>query len=185
LTIGRGESQPGVVQSSEDLTARARIRNAALRRFAADGFAGTPLKRIALDAKVSAGLVVHHFGSKQGLIEACDAYAIAFAEVAEGHHEGNSEVLGYLARSMIERAEDTTEMFDEMVTRTEQTLSETGARDSPDAKLRAAVLVSLELGGYALRAQLSRYLGVDSLSQAGFERLGEAMSDILTKGLYP
>jgi AcrR family transcriptional regulator len=185
LTIGRGRGQPGGVHFSEDLTARARIRDAALLRFATDGFAGTPIKRIALDAKVSAGLVVHHFGSKHGLIEACDAYAIAFAKAAEERDEGNGEVLGYLARSMVERAESTTEMFDEMVTRTEQALGETGARDTPDAKLRAAVLVSLELGGYALRAQLSRYLGVDSLSQAGFERLGEAMSDILTRGLYP
>ena len=44
-----------------DLTAAARIRNAALRRFARDGF-GVGLRAIAADAGVTAGLITHHFG---------------------------------------------------------------------------------------------------------------------------
>ncbi|MEV4315889.1 TetR family transcriptional regulator [Actinocrispum sp. NPDC049592] len=164
---------------SEDLTARARIRDAAVRRFGLDGFAGTPIKRIAADARVSAGLVVHHFGSKQGLIEACDAYAIAFAEVAEQRTEGNHEVLAYLARAMVERSADTAPLFDQMVARSEQALAESEARDTTDPKQRAAVLVAMELGGYALRAHLGRYFG-----EADFEHIGRAMSEILTKGLY-
>ena len=55
-----------------DLTAAARIRNAALRRFARDGF-GVGLRAIAADAGVTAGLITHHFGSKDGLRRACDA----------------------------------------------------------------------------------------------------------------
>jgi TetR/AcrR family transcriptional regulator, regulator of cefoperazone and chloramphenicol sensitivity len=176
------------VDSSRDLTARARIRDAAVRRFADDGFAATTVRRIALDAKVSAGLVVHHFGSKQGLIEACDAYAIEFSQAAHERGEpleGSGEVLGYLARSTVERAHSTAAMFDEMVTRTEQELEQTGARDSGDPKLRAAVIVSLELGGFAMRTHLARYLGVDPSSRQGFVRLGEAIAEVLTKGLYP
>jgi AcrR family transcriptional regulator len=187
LTIGRWRVQPWRVDSSRDLTARARIRDAALRRFGEDGFAATTVRRIALDAKVSAGLVVHHFGSKQGLIEACDAYAIEFSQAAQERDaplEGSGEVLGYLARSMVERAHSTAEMFDEMVVRTEQELDRTGARDSDDPKLRAAVIVSLELGGYAMRTQLARYLGVDPASRQGFERLGEVIAEVLMKGLY-
>ena len=53
-----------------DKTARARIRDAAIRRFARDGVAATSLKAIAADAGVSPPLVVHHFGSKAGLREA-------------------------------------------------------------------------------------------------------------------
>ena len=49
-----------------DLTAVARIRNAALLRFARDGF-GVGLRTIAADAGVTAGLIAHHFGSKDGL----------------------------------------------------------------------------------------------------------------------
>jgi hypothetical protein len=86
---------------------------------------------------------------------------------------------------MVERAQTTAAMFDEMVTRTAEELSRTGARDSADPKLRAAVIVSLELGGYAMRTQLARYLGVDPASREGFARLGEVIGEVLMKGLYP
>lgn len=57
--------------SAGDLTTRARIREAAITRFARDGF-GAPLRTIAADAGVSAALIVHLFGSKDGLRDACD-----------------------------------------------------------------------------------------------------------------
>ncbi|WP_165960249.1 TetR/AcrR family transcriptional regulator [Actinocrispum wychmicini] len=170
-----------------DLTARARIRDAALRRFGADGFAATPVRRIAADAKVSAALVVHHFGSKQGLVEACDLYAMAFARNAHAHGkatDGGNAVLSYLARAMVERAQDTASMFDEMVVATEQMLASNNARPVEDPKLRAAVLVSLELGGFALRAHLSRYLGMDAVSQDGFERIGQLVNEMVTQGVF-
>ena len=62
-----------------DLTAVARIRNAALLRFARDGF-GTGLRTIAADAGVTAGLIAHHFGSKDGLRRACDAEVLRLTE---------------------------------------------------------------------------------------------------------
>jgi AcrR family transcriptional regulator len=187
LTIGLRPDNPGAVDVSEDLTARARIRDAAVRRFGSDGFAGTPVRRIATDARVSAALVVHHFGSKQGLVDACDGHAMAVARAAQrrgGDVDGSGPVLRYLVRAMVERPESTVAMFDEMVAETERTLAEGGARPSGDPRLRAAVLVSMELGGLALRTQLSRYLGVDAFSPAGVERLGEAMGDVLTGGLF-
>jgi AcrR family transcriptional regulator len=58
----------------EDLTARARIRDAALDQFAARGVKAATLKDIADAAGVSVGLVQHHFGSKDGLREACDKH---------------------------------------------------------------------------------------------------------------
>src|SRR5665647_3844195 len=57
----------------EDLTARARIRDAAVGRFGRDGF-GASIRTIAADADVSPGLVMHHFGSKDALRAECDAY---------------------------------------------------------------------------------------------------------------
>lgn len=56
---------------AEDLTARARIRAAAVERFARDGF-GAGVRVIAEDAGVSPALVLHHFGSKQALRQECD-----------------------------------------------------------------------------------------------------------------
>ena len=58
-----------------DVTARARIRDAAVRRFGADGF-GAPVRAIAADAGVSPGLVIHHFGSKEALRAACDEHVL-------------------------------------------------------------------------------------------------------------
>lgn len=58
-----------------ELNTRTRILHAAVRRFASDGLAA-PLRAIATDAGVSPGLIIHHFGSAEGLREACDAHAL-------------------------------------------------------------------------------------------------------------
>src|SRR5436853_7823828 len=60
----------GVLES--DLTAKARIRDAAMRLFGRDGVAASSLRAVARAAGVSPGLIVHHFGSKEGLIRAVD-----------------------------------------------------------------------------------------------------------------
>lgn len=52
-----------------------RIRDAAILRYGRDGFAAG-LRAVAADAGVTAGLVVHHFGSKDGLRRACDAHVL-------------------------------------------------------------------------------------------------------------
>src|SRR5207253_1612093 len=60
----------------EDRTARALIRDAALRLFAELGPDRVSLRRIAGEVGVSHGLVVHHFGSKEGLRAVVDAYVV-------------------------------------------------------------------------------------------------------------
>lgn len=52
-----------------------RIRDAAILRYGRDGFS-VGLRAVAADAGVTAGLVMHHFGSKEGLRRACDAYVL-------------------------------------------------------------------------------------------------------------
>lgn len=51
----------------------ARIRDAAIEQYGQHGFS-VGLRTIAEAAGVSAALVIHHFGSKEGLRKACDAY---------------------------------------------------------------------------------------------------------------
>ena len=58
-----------------DSTTRTRIRDAAVRRFGLDGFR-VGLRAIASDAGVSPALIVHHFGSKDGLRQACDEHVL-------------------------------------------------------------------------------------------------------------
>ena len=67
---------------SDDLTARARIRDAAIRRFGADGF-GASVRAIAAEAGVSPGLVIHHFGSKDALRASCDEHVLRVIREAE------------------------------------------------------------------------------------------------------
>jgi len=60
------------VREASDLTARARIRDAAIRCFADDGF-DSSFRAIAVRAGVSPGLITHHFGSKAALRAECDS----------------------------------------------------------------------------------------------------------------
>lgn len=55
---------------------RSAIRDAGIARFARDGF-GAGLRAIAADAGVSPALIIHHFGSKDGLRAACDEHVLA------------------------------------------------------------------------------------------------------------
>lgn len=57
-----------------DLTARAVIRDEALRLFAEHGPDAVTVRQIATAAGVSPALVLHHFGSKQGLRDAVDTH---------------------------------------------------------------------------------------------------------------
>lgn len=68
------------------MTAAARIRDAAIDQFGRHGF-DTGLRAVADAAGVSAALVIHHFGSKEGLRTACDGY------VAEQIREQKSEAM--------------------------------------------------------------------------------------------
>jgi AcrR family transcriptional regulator len=57
-----------------DLTARARIRHQALRLFADHGPDAVTVRQIATAAGVSPALLLHHYGSKQGLRRAVDEH---------------------------------------------------------------------------------------------------------------
>jgi AcrR family transcriptional regulator len=73
------------VPEPTDLTAKALIRDCALRLFAQRGPELVTVREIAAEADVSPALVVHHFGSKDGLRAAVDEHAArAFDAILEG-----------------------------------------------------------------------------------------------------
>lgn len=182
----------------EDLTARARIRNAALRHFADCGFDRATIRDIARAAGVSPGLVRHHFGSKDELRKACDAYALhalhAYVERAMTDEGLNDPKLiaeardplhpyqQYLARALIDGSEAAAQIFDEMVAMTEQILRQidTQRPDPPaaDLRARAAVTLAMALGIPAFREHISRSIGTDILSPEGDRRVILAVLDI-------
>ncbi|MDT7787567.1 MAG: TetR/AcrR family transcriptional regulator, regulator of cefoperazone and chloramphenicol [Pseudonocardiales bacterium] len=174
-----------------DLTARARIRDAALARFGADGVAGTSVRAVAADAGVSAALVLHHFGSKDGLREACDSY------VLDGFStEGDlGEVLSaatpvrrYLARALLDGTASASALFDSIVERTEAWLAggeaEGWVRPSGDARARAVTYVSWLLAPLVLGQQVGRLLGGDPAETSVAVRGAVAGLEMLTHGLF-
>ncbi len=184
---------------SEDLTARARLRDAAIRIFGDKGVEAATIREIARAAGVSGGLVRHHFGSKDDLRAACDAYAltqlvrIKEQAVLEGRiaspgfmSSAQPAVLllfRYFARSMADGSPAADSMFDEMVELAEDWLAEHHQGQMHDPRAYAALLIAMELGALTLREQLSRALGADILESEGHVRLVRAKVDFYSQPL--
>ena len=64
--------------TGDDLTAKARIRNAALDLYAQYGEESTSLRAVAAAAGVTLGLVQHHFKTKAGLRRAVDQLVVDY-----------------------------------------------------------------------------------------------------------
>ena len=158
---------------SADLTAAARIRDAAIEQFGGRGF-DVGLRAIAEAAGVSAALVIHHFGSKDGLRKACDDYiaeeirsgkseamrstdpATWFAQMAE--IESYAPLMAYLVRSMQTGGELAKSLWQKMIDDAEAYLDDgvrTGLlKPSRDARARAKYLSMTGGGGFLLYLQL-------------------------------
>jgi TetR/AcrR family transcriptional regulator, regulator of cefoperazone and chloramphenicol sensitivity len=183
----------------EDLTARARIRDAAIRLFAERGIDGTTIRDIAQDAGVSPGLLRHHFGSKEALREACDVYAldrlvkIKEEFVIEGKvanpsflpsvHPTIVLLYKYVTRALLDGSPSAAAMFDDMVALTEQWISKYAPEITEDYRAYAAVLVGMQSGILAMHEHVSRALGVDIFTTDGHLRMAGALSDFYSHPL--
>jgi AcrR family transcriptional regulator len=178
---GAASSPVEAAASDPDRTARARIRDAAIDRFGQDGIAAASLRAIAADAGVSAALVVHHFGSKDGLRAACDGHVAATIRegkrqamaagpgadplVALRQAEATRPLLRYLARVLVDPSPAVADLVDELVDDAEAYMAEgvrTGMlRPSTDPHGRAVVLTMWSLGALVLHEHVARLLGAD------------------------
>jgi len=161
------------MRSADDLTAAARIRDAAIGQFGEHGF-GVGLRSIAEAAGVSAALVIHHFGSKDGLRKACDDYvaeeirstkseamnssdpATWLAQLAE--IEEFAPITAYLVRSMQTGGELAKTFWRTMMDNAESYLNEGVAagilKPSRDPAARAKFLAITGGGGFLLYIQM-------------------------------
>ncbi|WP_280826823.1 TetR family transcriptional regulator [Mycobacterium sp. OTB74] len=85
------------MRSVDDLTAAARIRDAAIEQFGEHGFS-VGLRSIAKAAGVSAALVIHHFGSKEGLRQACDEHVAETIRAAKSESLKDASPAAWLAQ---------------------------------------------------------------------------------------
>ena len=70
---------------------KTKLIKVAMAMFAERGFDGVTVRDISSEAGVSVGLINHHFGSKEGLREAVDAYFISQFEEAVTDQRPNPE----------------------------------------------------------------------------------------------
>ncbi len=158
---------------AEDLNTRARIRDAATALFGEQGF-GVGVRAIAAAAGVSPGLVNHHFGSKDGLRQACDDHVREFIRTQKMKYMGNpspkgllqalAEVeefapyLAYLLRSLQSGGPLMAELFEHMVSDVETYLRvgiDNGSLRAPsDIQATARVMGLNSGGGFMLFMQL-------------------------------
>jgi AcrR family transcriptional regulator len=163
------DQSPGGSSLASHSSTAERILRAALLRIAVDGLSAT-LRKIAEDAGVSAGLIIHHFGSREKLLQACDARVLEIAreqktELIVGdagtmltqlaQTEEYAPAVGYvlrrlqaggpLARQLVEDfAADAAEYLQQGV--------ETGTiSPSTDPGARSRVLTEMALGGLLLQ----------------------------------
>jgi AcrR family transcriptional regulator len=196
----------------DDRTARARIRDEALRLFAKQGPDAVTMRDIATAAAVSPALLVRHYGSKDGLIEAVDNHVVGALEalladvtaqtadagmdpsvvpsLLDGlatHLPADSAIPAYLTRLLIDGGPVGSAVFDRLhrmsATALDAMVSAGVATEGEDRAVRAALLLVNDLAVLMLRARLTEALGVDPLSNTGMKRWAAEVFTIYRDGL--
>ena len=191
-----------------DLSARAKIREAALGLFGRSGF-GVSLRTVARAAGFSPGLVVHHFGSKDGLRAAVDASVLTLClerfeilpkdlpadRLARAMADSLSDVLGssadirqYLRRCLLDETPAGTTIFDELVAATRRGLMllerAGGIRADTDPEWRPFQVLSVILGPLLMEPVMQRNIGEPAYAPDAVRRRTAANLDVLSGGLF-
>lgn len=199
-------SEPG--GTVDDRTTKARIRDAAIGCIAEIGVAETTARKVAAAAGVSPGLVIHHFGSMDGLRSACDEYLVtiirqekekamasgaSFDVVGALRESRSSTLTGYLAQVLVDGSPMVDHLVDDLVADAEGYLAqgvESGMlRPTSDERGRAAILTVWSLGSLVLHRHVKRLFGVDPTDPdfandlAGLPYVG-LTAEILSDGVY-
>lgn len=171
-------------RSPDDLTARARLRDAAIECFARSGFDAS-VREISARAGVSPGLVRHHFGTKDQLRAECDQEVLRrYRELkVDGIRMPPGQALGilsqlddfapifvYILRSVRDGGAAGREFVEHMIAEAEA-FSEEAVRSgvlkpSRDPAARARYLVTSALGGLLVQLTLMPDLDLADLGQA-------------------
>jgi len=192
---------------SESDNGATRLRDAALVLFGERGFEGTSVRAIADRAGVTAGLVLHHYGSKQGLREAVDQYVLesvraAWVELAEISADTDHLAIRrrgfqvlfqqhphmgrYLRRALLESSDASVAFFDGLMqlSRTLFTPLRAAGLTQPTSDPDAQVLLSMVLGlmPVLLPRHIERNLGISLRSDEGVRRWSSAEYEFLTHG---
>ncbi len=160
-------------------------------------------------AGVSAALVVKHYGSKDGLRDAVDEHVAAvfeamlaevvrsprpdpaelrsLAETVADHLPPGSAVTDYLGRMLVDGGPAGAALFRRLygvaVATLDAMVAAGQADPGADPAVRAAVLLTHDLGTLILRRRVADVLGLDPLSREGTARWGAEILTIYATGL--
>ena len=192
-----------------DLTAAARIREAALRLFAEHGVSGASIRDVAKAAGVSPGLVQHHFRSKARLRRAVEESVVRRATEAFGRPIGgdspleskarigskisefireNPAVFAYVGRSLLEGDAAGLALFEALFRlargQVDSLVAARMVRSDVDRDWNALHVILIDVGAYLFEAALKRCLGESLLSEKGLKRMESATEALFLKGVY-
>lgn len=202
----RGDDGPA---GRGDLTAKAAIRDQALRLFAAHGPDAISLRQVAAAAGVSPGLIVHHFQSKAGLQEAVNMHVAglfdelfatmddadwstaggaSFAEAIVSRLPPSSPIPAYLRRLLLDGHPAGRALLARWHAMSRQVVDQLTAagmvRAGPDPATLAAFLMVNDLALIMLRDQLHALLDVDPLSHDGMVQWADVALTVYRDGLF-
>jgi AcrR family transcriptional regulator len=191
------------IAAGGDLTTRARIRDAAIELIGASGFGHVTVRQVAQAAGVSPGLVIHHFGSKDGLRQACDdrVQQVLSESIAELEQQGPASAMAQLARAdeylpivrygtraLLDGGPLAQALFDRLVDETESWLQASVAsgqvRPADDDHARAALLVCVSLGMQLLDRYLAPGVPPERRTAAVINSMAGSAVELYTHGLF-
>lgn len=193
--------------TAENRSGAERILDAAILLFGEHGVRGTSLKVIAAEAGVSQALIVHHYGTKDGLRAACDDHVAHMIRVRKEETIGaepqfdpfvalrslehSRPLLRYLVRALTEGGAHASHLIDEMVSDAADYMAQgerAGLIKSSDVpRDRTVLLVIWSLGALTLHEHVHRLLGVDFLADEAppesLQRYLRPAMELYTQGL--
>jgi AcrR family transcriptional regulator len=192
-----------------DLTAVARIRNAALECFAAAGLANASIRDVAKAAGTSPGLVQHHFKTKAGLLDAVNEYVTsivvdAFGDPADdtrsedpiqaaGDHitafvAANPTALRYIGRAIVEgdpAARQVFGAFVDVISAAMERLAKNGSlHDDLDLEWAAMHLVIFNLATLLFEEAIDAKLPAPFFDPQQLRRWNVATTELYRRGMF-
>jgi AcrR family transcriptional regulator len=185
-----------------------RIRDAALKAFAAHGIAATSLKSVAEAAGVSVGLVQHYFGTKAALMVAVDEHVLRLVGDAmeseplptspsESLNEAgrrvtnlfaeNPDVVDYLGRALLEGGTFGEEIFDGLLAvsaaQYDHFIEHQLARPDADPTWATINPLLLRMSAMIFRTHIERHLPEPLFAPAQLTRWDAAVTALIREGL--
>lgn len=177
-----------------------KILSAAVAEFARHGFTKTTVRGIAAAAEISPGLVIHHFGSKDGLRSACDDHVFDLITNAKARNAEYATMavqmmfrdpelatsVDYLVKSLLDPSEHGQRYFDHYVDLVESYITDGFAgytfRQSEDPHGQAAMIAVMALAPSLLDHRLKSVLGTADTTET-MTRLAPHLLDLYLHGV--